>query len=140
MKVFKGLPIIARVNNKNYDIANSEMFTVKEFDNKKNEVIITDDENEKVIPLDQMTKLFYLAYCVTVHKYQGSTIDKPFTIYEWTKMEKKLKYTAVTRSTKFAHFVTCYVVSVLPSLNTLLLPHPFPPSHKTPSGARHLGA
>ena len=103
MKIYKGLPIIARVNNKSYDIANSEMFTVKEFDNKTNEVHITDEENEKAIPLDQMTRLFYPAYCVTVHKYQGSTIDKPFTIYEWTKMEKKLKYTAVTRSTKFEY-------------------------------------
>ena len=95
------LAVIARVNNKNYDIMNSEMFTVKEFDNEKNEVIITDDLNEKTIPFDQMSRLFYPAYCVTCHRYQGSTIDKPFSIYEWQKMDKKLRYTAVTRSTQF---------------------------------------
>jgi ATP-dependent exoDNAse (exonuclease V) alpha subunit len=103
MKVFKGLPIIARVNNKNYDIFNSEMFTVKEYDGKTKEVHIFDDENEKVIPLDQMTRLFNPAYCVTTCKMQGSTINKPYTIYEWTKMDKKLKYTAVTRSTSLKY-------------------------------------
>ena len=38
--------------------------------------------------------------------------------------------------------ILCHVLCCLcvPCLNTLLLPHPFPPSHKTPSGARHLGA
>jgi len=100
MKVFKGLPIIARVNNKQFDIFNSEMFTVKYYNIKTKEVHIVDEENEKVIPLDHMTSLFYPAYCVTTHKFQGSSIDKPFTIYEWSKMDKKLKYTAVTRSTK----------------------------------------
>jgi len=103
MKVYKGLPIIARVNNKQFDIANSEMFTVKEVDNKKNHVVITDDVDDKVIPLDQMSRLFYPAYCVTTHKFQGSSIDKPFTVYEWNKMDKKLKYTAVTRSTKLEY-------------------------------------
>ena len=100
MKVFKGLPIIARVNNKNHDIANSEMYTVKEYDDKTKEVHITDEVNEKIIPLEMMTRLFNPAYCVTCHRYQGSTIDKSFSIYEWKKMDKKLKYTAVTRSTK----------------------------------------
>ena len=35
----------------------------------------------------------------------------------------------------------CHVLCCLcvPCLNTLLLPHPFPPSHKTPSGARRSG-
>ena len=103
MKIYKGLPIIARVNNKSHDIANSEMFTVKEFDNKKNEVHITDGDNEKVIPLDQMTRLFYPAYCVTCCKMQGSSINKPYTIYEWNRMDRKLRYTSVTRSTKFEY-------------------------------------
>jgi ATP-dependent exoDNAse (exonuclease V) alpha subunit len=75
------------------------MFTVQKYDIKTKEVHITDDENEKVIPLDQMTRLFNPAYCVTVHRYQGSTIDKQFSIYEWQKMDKKLRYTAVTRGT-----------------------------------------
>ena len=87
------------MNNKNYDIANSEMFTVKYYEIKTKEVHITDEENEKIIPLDQMTRLFNPAYCVTTHKFQGSSIDKPFTIYEWQKMDKKLRYTAVTRGT-----------------------------------------
>ena len=82
MKVYKGLPIIARVNNKNFDVANSEMFTVKYYDIKTKEVHITDEENEKTIPLDQMARLFNPAYCVTTHKMQGSSIDKSFTIYE----------------------------------------------------------
>jgi len=34
MKVYKGLPLIARINNAEKDIANSEMFTVKYYDVK----------------------------------------------------------------------------------------------------------
>jgi hypothetical protein len=29
-----------------------------------------------------------------------ATIDKPFTIHEWERMHKKLKYVALSRATK----------------------------------------
>jgi 5-methylcytosine-specific restriction endonuclease McrA len=98
MRIYKSLPIISRVNNKHYDIVNNETFIVHEV--KKDEIVIKDDETVKTIKLDDFAKLFYPAYCITVHKSQGSTIDKPFTIYEWEKMDKRLKYTALTRGTK----------------------------------------
>ena len=98
MKVYKDLPVIARINNKTYDVANNESFTVKAVN--KNSITVTDGENEKPIQVKDFAKLFYPAYCITTHKAQGTTIDKPFTIYEWRLFDKKLKYTALTRSTK----------------------------------------
>lgn len=99
MRVFKSLPIIARVNNKAYDIANSETFVVKEV--RDEEIVITDDEGEKIIKLEDFSKLFYPGYCMTTHKAQGTTIDKPFTIYEWNRFDTRLRYTAITRASKF---------------------------------------
>ena len=101
MWIYKGLPIIAKKNDKDkYDILNNEIFMVKYVDTKTKKVHITDDENEKIIPLNVFNKYFYPAYCVTVHKMQGSTVNEPLSIFEWSRMSEKMKYTAVTRVTK----------------------------------------
>ena len=92
MKVYKGLPIIARKNNKEYDIANNETFIVKSVDTKTKAITITDDVEDKIIKFEDFAILFNPAYCITVHC--------PFTVFEWHKMDTKLKYTALTRVTK----------------------------------------
>ena len=43
---------------------------------------------------------FLVAYCITTHKAQGSTIDDDITIWDWDKMDIKLRYTAITRVRK----------------------------------------
>ena len=43
------------------------------------------------------------SYSFTVHSCQGMSIDKPYTIYEWERMHKKLKYVALSRATKEEH-------------------------------------
>jgi 5-methylcytosine-specific restriction protein A len=108
MKIYKGLPIIARVNNKTYNIANNETFTVKFIDTKTKEVHIIDDKNEIKVPLNDFNKLFYPAYCFTTHKAQGTTINTPFTIYEWRKFNKQLKYTSITRGTELKNLNIIY--------------------------------
>ena len=40
------MPIIARKNSKELGIANNDNFTIKKIDNKKQVIIITDDEND----------------------------------------------------------------------------------------------
>lgn len=99
MRIYKTLPIIARVNNKQYDIVNNETFTVKDIKGDKN-VIITDGEIDKNIELKDFNKLFYPSYAITVHKSQGTTIDEGFSIYEWHMFCHKMMYTALTRATK----------------------------------------
>ena len=42
--------------------------------------------------------MFYVAYCITVHKSQGSTFRHEYTIHEFEKFDNRLKYVALSRS------------------------------------------
>lgn len=98
MTICKGMPIIARINNKSFDVINNEVFTVDKIDD---EFITISNElkDSKQIPSNQFNKMFYLAFCITIHKSQGTTFDKKYTIYEWSKQNRKLKYVALSRAT-----------------------------------------
>ena len=96
--ICEGMPIIARVNEKSFDIVNNEMFIVKQI----TEEVITisnDLKHEINIPTNKFNKLFYLAFCITIHKSQGATFNEKYTIYEWLKQNRKMKYVALSRAT-----------------------------------------
>ena len=58
--LLEGMPIIARKNCKELDIFNNETFIIKEIQlNKKNIVIIDDDDVEINIPFEKFQNLFY---------------------------------------------------------------------------------
>ena len=98
MKVYIALPVIACRTNCAYDIANGELFNVTSF--TKNHIIIKDkDSNTRKIDINDFTKLFYPAYCITAHKSQGATFDRPYTILEWSKMSDRMKYVSISRAT-----------------------------------------
>lgn len=101
VEVFAGLPIIARINARSIGIFNNETFTVKKIN--KGTITITDEVEDKEIEIRQFQTLFHPAYCMTVHKVQGTTITKPFTIYQWKHFDTKMKYTSLTRSSLKAH-------------------------------------
>jgi hypothetical protein len=44
-------------------------------------------------------KLFYVAFCITVHRSQGSTFNHPYTIHQFELFDERLKYVALSRST-----------------------------------------
>ena len=102
IKLFNGMPIIASktkeqgaicVNNEEFKITsiNKEKFTAES---------IRPDGVHKV---ELETKFFYClflpAYCITTHKAQGSTIKGNMTLWDWDIMDKRLRYTAITRAT-----------------------------------------
>jgi ATP-dependent exoDNAse (exonuclease V) alpha subunit len=112
------LPIISITNKKQFNIINSERFTVndindefieikksyiKEFDQKdkkvKSEIIIKKIQ----VPIDKFQKWFHPAYSITSHKSQGSTIKENYTIHEWDKMSDKCKYVSLSRSAKWEY-------------------------------------
>ena len=64
-----------------YEIANCDEFIVKSFD--KSNVKLKCDTMEKNIEISDIAKYFYPAYCITVHRSQGTTFDHPYTIFEW---------------------------------------------------------
>ena len=103
VKLLSGMPIIARVNDKKLEIFNNETFTIKEIQHSKSNILIIDEAGEtKDIPFNMFQKLFYVAFCITIHKSQGSTFDHPYTIHEWDHpgFDNRLKYVALSRTTK----------------------------------------
>jgi hypothetical protein len=109
-KVFIGLPIIAnetRKVNKDFDIFNNEEFEVTFVDKDK---ITIQNERITIDMKHSEFKFFDLAYCITVHKAQGSTFNFPFSIYDYNfkGFDKRLLYTAMSRSTKKEFVNFCY--------------------------------
>ena len=64
------------------------------------EITFKIDGNKITIQSSYFQKLFRVGYCFTCHSVQGMSIDKPYTIHEWERMHKKLKYVALSRATK----------------------------------------
>lgn len=94
----EGMPLISRVNNKAFDILNNETFVCVKI--KKNVIVVANEKKQNIeIEKSRFSRLFYVNFCSTVHKSQGQTYDKPYTIYEWEKMNYTLQYVAMSRAT-----------------------------------------
>jgi ATP-dependent exoDNAse (exonuclease V) alpha subunit len=93
-------PIIGKVNNSKLGIINNERYTITKVDINARHITIKNDRNEIVIDANDFQKLFRIGYAFTTHSSQGMSIDKPYTIHEFNRMSKKLKYVALSRSTK----------------------------------------
>jgi hypothetical protein len=95
-------PIIGKVNNSKLGIINNERYIIKKVDIQTKELTIKNDEynKEMIIKADQFQYLFRIGYAFTTLSSQGMSIDKPYTIHEFNRMSKKLKYVALSRSTK----------------------------------------
>jgi ATP-dependent exoDNAse (exonuclease V) alpha subunit len=97
--VCSGMPIIARKTTDEYSIMNNETFTICKVDDEY--ITISDTTRSPLqIPVKDFTRLFHLAYCITVHKSQGETYNTSYTIYEWSKFSDRMKYVALSRATK----------------------------------------
>lgn len=107
MWIYKDLPIICKKNDsKGGQYLNNETFIVDDYDDKNiyisNERINEENEvytNHMVVKIEDVMDLFYLNYCTTIHKIQGTTIKEKFTIWDWDNkyMDKKARYTALSR-------------------------------------------
>jgi ATP-dependent exoDNAse (exonuclease V) alpha subunit len=93
-------PIIGKVINSKLGIINTERYTITKVDINTRHITIKNDRNEIVIHAENFQKLFRIGYAFTTHSSQGMSIDKPYTIHEFKRMSKKLKYVALSRSTK----------------------------------------
>lgn len=99
MILFQGIPIIAtktfKVDKKS--IANNETFKVKDVIGEN--ITIEGDKHEFTFSQKDLYHNFLLAYAVTTHKSQGDTIKEPFCIHQWQLMDKRMRYTAISRTT-----------------------------------------
>lgn len=102
-----GLPVISRRNKDGF--INNEEYTVVECTESNIKCMSTraDDDGQPIeyfveIPIDNFHHYFLMAYCVTIHKIQGTTLTQSFTIWDWDDMvklkERELQYTALSRA------------------------------------------
>ena len=105
--IYENMPMIARMNDKE-DMCNNEKFIVKSITNET--ITLSSqrpdedgEEYEHIIEkeLHEIQKYLLCCYCMTTHKSQGITIDGAVSIHDWDLMDKKLRYTAITRVKKF---------------------------------------
>ena len=81
------------LNNKYY---NSEDFIAVDLDDEYFYLKTADDVTIKIDI--KFTNHFKPLYGITVHKAQGMTIDKPYSIYEYDNMKHDMLYVALTRT------------------------------------------
>ena len=101
--IYKGLPIMAVVCNKDYGIINSDDMIVEDFDPNASTITITGEyleEGEIVIESKEFHKLFVVNYAATTHKSQGATITEDLNIFDWDRLQqdRRVGYTAVSRA------------------------------------------
>ena len=107
-KLHKGLAIVAyRTHGKKF--YNGDDYIVKSYD-EKNLVLVDSNNNELIIDI-KLTNHFKPAFALTVHKAQGMTINKPYSIYEHRKMRSDMLYVCLTR-TKQKEFVNFCEISL----------------------------
>ena len=99
VRLCAGMPVIARKNNKELNIFNNETFIIKSIKLKENIIVVYDEGREQEVPIPEFTKMFNVAYCITVHKSQGATFDEAYTIHEFEQFDARLKYVALSRAT-----------------------------------------
>ena len=88
--------MITRITSESF--SNNDQFTVQKV--AADVITLTDGHETMEIETADFTRLFNLAYCITIHSSQGETFDHPYTIYEFHKMDARLKYVSISRSTK----------------------------------------
>ena len=92
----KHMPVIARITTDNF--SNNDQFTVKQV--AADVIILTDGHATMEIETADFTRCFNLSYCITIHSCQGQSYDFPYTIYQFDMLDARLKYVAISRSTK----------------------------------------
>jgi len=90
------ITVIKAMANKYY---NSEDFTVKSFGDKYMCLLNDFDSSEINIEM-KFTNHFKSLYAMTVHKAQGMTINRPYSIYEYNRMQHDRLHVALTRTSK----------------------------------------
>lgn len=105
--LYEGLELVAYRTPKSCVYSNAESLVVVGWKTKNGdkdkittEIELKNDDG-LIIKLDSSKMIdFRPAYSLTVHKAQGMSIDRPYTIYEHEKMMHDMLYVALTRTRK----------------------------------------
>ena len=97
------MPVIARVNNKQYEIVNNQTFVITKVNFSNETIELTNDGEDVSIDFNEFQRLFYVAYCITIHKCQGCSFREKYCIHEFERLNKRLRYVALSRSSDIKH-------------------------------------
>ena len=102
MKLFVNTPIIARKTSKNLNIMNNQMGKITKINIEEKEITIKMEDFTEVfiINFDEFNIMFHVAFCITIYKSQGATYDFNYAIYQWSMLNAREKYVALSRATK----------------------------------------
>ena len=67
---------------------------------KKYMCLLNDFDNSEINIELKFTNRFKQMYAMTVHKSQGMTINRPYSIYEYNRMQYDMLHVALTRTSK----------------------------------------
>lgn len=125
VKLLPTFPVMAFKTNKKLGVYNGDTFVVKKI---KPSLVLKNTLNNEIITIttDIFRCHFYINFCSTIYKSQGSKINVPYTIHQWNSLSNEAKYTAISRTTSY-EYVNVSVDEAnedlhdLPDTNTTLL-------------------
>ena len=104
--VYNGLPVMACVTREALQLYNSELWSVEKWNDSDITLVSFDELDEKrttVVDTETFADMFRPAYARTAHRVQGATIRAPYSIYDWNRMEERMKYVALSRGTSISN-------------------------------------
>ena len=108
VSLFVDVPIMA-IKNKKDSFVNGEQFVISHIDDTNIKAISEVTKKEIIIEIKNFQRNFHVAYCITSHKSQGATFKVPYTIHEWSRLNKRCKYVSLSRSTTWEN---CNILDV----------------------------
>jgi ATP-dependent exoDNAse (exonuclease V) alpha subunit len=92
------VPVISKMNIKEVNMVNNERFEIMKISKTNNSITMQNERKEIIVKINEFQKLFRVAYCTTIHSVQGMSIGQEYTLHEWNRYDKKLKYVALSRA------------------------------------------
>eukprot|EP00732_Lithocolla_globosa_P000089 Lithocolla_globosa_v1_NODE_16_length_10446_cov_10.815802.p2 type:complete len:527 gc:universal NODE_16_length_10446_cov_10.815802:5917-7497(+) len=102
--IIPGMPVICECAEgvRSLGVTKGDTFTINGWrkDSKNIDVILLKDFNNRdyEVPETLFHKKFRIAFAITVHKSQGSTIDKPYMLHETNKYDWRMMNVALGRT------------------------------------------
>jgi hypothetical protein len=90
-----GVPLLSLVTCSKHDIIKNDVFEITAVDSTHFWI------GERKFLHEDVHRFFCLAYCITIHKAQGATLDGIVNIHEAPCFDQRMLYTAASRAKKF---------------------------------------
>ena len=82
-------------------MVNGESFIIVDYNDKIIKAQSTLNNNVLEIEVKDFQRNFFVSYCITSHRAQGQTFTIPYTIHEWSRLNRRSKYVSLSRADKW---------------------------------------